>query len=310
MAVSDYSTTPGDNTSISGIAVSDSTVIDTVDNIVRQLMADTKAFYDSVPSASGSLTITGNWDFDGGVDLSGATLTLAAGEIATADIADDAVTAAKIANDAVGSGQIADDAVTIAKIADAAIVTEAEGIGSNDNDTTIPTSAAVKDYVDNSGAAQVIEITPELLSSSASEIVKTGLSSYMILDFALTGEGTLGPADVAMQARTSAGTWRTLVTFSNLIATNTDRCLIRGRILNFNNSNGSGIMEWSASASSPNLALDRSDVEVADSVEEHLNGYSARSETWDEFRFTVSIGNWEGSAADRATSLSLWGVTG
>ena len=30
-----------------------------------------------------------------------------------------------------------------------AIVTEGEGIGSNDNDTTIPTSAAVKDYVDN-----------------------------------------------------------------------------------------------------------------------------------------------------------------
>jgi len=29
------------------------------------------------------------------------------------------------------------------------IVTESEGIGSNDNDTTIPTSAAVKDYVDN-----------------------------------------------------------------------------------------------------------------------------------------------------------------
>jgi hypothetical protein len=29
------------------------------------------------------------------------------------------------------------------------IVTEAEGISSNDNDTTIPTSAAVKDYVDN-----------------------------------------------------------------------------------------------------------------------------------------------------------------
>ncbi|MEC7568641.1 MAG: hypothetical protein VYA01_06485, partial [Bacteroidota bacterium] len=30
----------------------------------------------------------------------------------------------------------------------ASIVTEAEGIGSNDNDTTLPTSAAVKDYVD------------------------------------------------------------------------------------------------------------------------------------------------------------------
>lgn len=31
----------------------------------------------------------------------------------------------------------------------AAIVTEASGISSNDNDTTLPTSAAVKDYVDN-----------------------------------------------------------------------------------------------------------------------------------------------------------------
>ena len=46
--------------------------------------------------------------------------------------------------------KLADDAVTIAKIADAAIVTESEGIGSNDNDTTLPTSAAVKDFVDTS----------------------------------------------------------------------------------------------------------------------------------------------------------------
>ena len=28
------------------------------------------------------------------------------------------------------------------------LVTESEGIASNDNDTTIPTSAAVKDYID------------------------------------------------------------------------------------------------------------------------------------------------------------------
>ena len=44
---------------------------------------------------------------------------------------------------------IANDAVTLAKIADAVFVTESEGIGSNDNDTTLPTSAAVKDYVDS-----------------------------------------------------------------------------------------------------------------------------------------------------------------
>tara|TARA_B100000902_G_scaffold265995_1_gene252097 strand:+ start:1996 stop:3648 length:1653 start_codon:yes stop_codon:yes gene_type:complete len=95
------------------------------------------------------------------------------GSIDTAHIADDAVTADKLANsinteiaantakvtnathtgDVTGATAltIADDAVTITKIADAAIVTESEGIGSNDNDTTLPTSAAVKDYVDSQG---------------------------------------------------------------------------------------------------------------------------------------------------------------
>jgi|TARA_B100000073_G_scaffold137383_1_gene112769 hypothetical protein len=38
-----------------------------------------------------------------------------------------------------------------------AIVIESEGIGSNDNDTTIPTSAAVKDYVDNNITAQDLD---------------------------------------------------------------------------------------------------------------------------------------------------------
>lgn len=38
--------------------------------------------------------------------------------------------------------------LTLSNFNAATIVTEAEGIGSNDNDTTFPTSAAVKDYVD------------------------------------------------------------------------------------------------------------------------------------------------------------------
>ena len=45
--------------------------------------------------------------------------------------------------------QIKDASVALAKIASAAIVIESEGISSNDNDTTLPTSAAVKDYVDS-----------------------------------------------------------------------------------------------------------------------------------------------------------------
>jgi hypothetical protein len=49
----------------------------------------------------------------------------------------------------------------------ASIVTEAEGIGSNDNDTTIPTSAAVKDYVDNNagGTTGDLAITGSTIST-------------------------------------------------------------------------------------------------------------------------------------------------
>ena len=90
--------------------------------------------------------------------------TPAAGSVVTASMADDSVTAskivssavttAKIADSNVTTAKIADDAVTIAKIADAALVIESEGIGSNDNDTTLPTSAAVKDYVDTQVAGK------------------------------------------------------------------------------------------------------------------------------------------------------------
>lgn len=70
------------------------------------------------------------------------------------DVSIDNTGAVTIADNAVTVGKIADNAVTIGKIADAAIVTESEGIASNDNDTTIPTSAAVKDYVDNVAAPE------------------------------------------------------------------------------------------------------------------------------------------------------------
>jgi hypothetical protein len=42
--------------------------------------------------------------------------------------------------------------VTSSDISAGTLVTESEGISSNDNDTTIPTSAAVKDFVENNSA--------------------------------------------------------------------------------------------------------------------------------------------------------------
>ena len=71
---------------------------------------------------------------------------------------------------------LADDAVTIDKIADAALVTETEGISSNDNDTTIPTSAAVKDYVDTQDATKEDTIT-----GAATTITDTDLTASKAL---------------------------------------------------------------------------------------------------------------------------------
>ena len=45
--------------------------------------------------------------------------------------------------------------IDIGNMTSAVVVTESEGIASNDNDTTLPTSAAVKDYVDGQGFADI-----------------------------------------------------------------------------------------------------------------------------------------------------------
>ena len=47
--------------------------------------------------------------------------------------------------------------IAVDDMAASAVVTESEGIGSNDNDTTLPTSAAVKDYVDTNVTAQDLD---------------------------------------------------------------------------------------------------------------------------------------------------------
>jgi hypothetical protein len=76
--------------------------------------------------------------------------------------------------------------VEVADFAATAIVLESEGIGSNDNDTTLPTSAAVKDYVDN-------EVTTVTNSIAAQD-----------LDFA--GDSGTGSVDLGTQSLTIAGT--------------------------------------------------------------------------------------------------------
>ena len=83
----------------------------------------------------------------------------------------------EIATDTV---QVKDLGITFAKLAAAAVVTEAEGIDNNDNDTTLPTSAAVKDYVDNLSGLSVVTQTAASLTVTTEDVVLCDTSSNAI----------------------------------------------------------------------------------------------------------------------------------
>jgi len=90
------------------------------------------------------------------VNSSGVTA-IGSGVIVNADVKSDA---------AIAQSKL-DLAITASQIAAATLVTESEGISSNDNDTTLPTSAAVKDYVD----------TQILTEDTLTELNDTNISS-------------------------------------------------------------------------------------------------------------------------------------
>ena len=93
--------------------------------------------------------------------------------------------------DANGTGNSLSN-VEVADFAAAAIVNESEGIGSNDNDTTIPTSAAVKDFVDTSVAA--IDLTLSTAGDSGSGSVATSQT--------LTVAGTANEIETSVSSQT------------------------------------------------------------------------------------------------------------
>ena len=88
--------------------------------------------------------------------------------------------------------QIASDSIALAKLQQAAIVIEAEGISSNDNDTTLPTSAAVKDYVDTQVSASGSMSTFTISDGSTSETVQNADT--------ITFSGTANEVEVAVSA--------------------------------------------------------------------------------------------------------------
>lgn len=67
--------------------------------------------------------------------------------------------------DANGTGNSISN-IEVADLAGSAVVTEGEGIASNDNDTTLPTSAAVKDYVDSNAASALKTVVTDSTTSA------------------------------------------------------------------------------------------------------------------------------------------------
>ena len=90
--------------------------------------------------------------------------------------------------DANGTGNSISN-LEVADFAAASIVTEAEGIGNNDNDTTIPTSAAVKDYVDarDIGDLSVTGSTISAPSNADLTLTTSGTGSVSIDGIQISG---------------------------------------------------------------------------------------------------------------------------
>ena len=83
----------------------------------------------------------------------------------------------------------------------ATLVVESEGIGSNDNDTTLPTSAAVKDYVDTQVTAQDLDF-----QGDSGGVLNIDLDSEELDIAGGTGIDTVGSANTVTVAIDSSVT--------------------------------------------------------------------------------------------------------
>ena len=122
--------------------------------------------------------------------------------------------------DSLSIGIPSDGTVTAAKFAASLLVTEAEGISSNDNDATIPTSAAVKDYVDTAVATEdtLAELNDTTITTPADAdllIYDTGTSMWR--NQAVSGDITIDDTG----AVTAAATQNTITSIPNLATVGT-----------------------------------------------------------------------------------------
>ena len=182
--IDEYNISAGSNSSINSIDIAELCIPSNINNSIRQLMADLRRFANDIGAkavSSGTDTVTLTTEtvltayadgtvlgfIAGGTNTGATTLNVdGVGAKAVRKNADAALAAGDItagqavfvvydasANSAAGAwlivGRIGinSGSIVVSDLAGSAVVIESEGIASNDNDTTFPTSAAVKDYV-------------------------------------------------------------------------------------------------------------------------------------------------------------------
>jgi hypothetical protein len=91
--------------------------------------------------------------------------------------------------------------ITISDLAAALLVTEAEGIIANDNDTTVPSSAAVKDLVD---ASKWVFIGSQAITNDATGLY-TGLGGYRDIGLLVVGSTSTINGNRQVRVGTSGG---------------------------------------------------------------------------------------------------------
>jgi hypothetical protein len=118
---------------------------------------------------SETLTVAGGTGLDS--SATGNTVTLAIDSTVTTNSGTQTLT-----NKTIDASNNTVSNVTVSMLAGSAVVTEAEGISGNDNDTTLPTSAAVKDYVD--GQVAGFDTLAELLDTTTTSVADNEVLAY------------------------------------------------------------------------------------------------------------------------------------
>lgn len=168
----------------------------------------------TIPDASGTVLLDGNigvtvqaYDADlaaiAGLSTAGIVVRTGAGTATIRSIAAGAGISVTNGGGVSGQPTIAASGITTAELAAATLVTAAETIAANNNDTTLPTSAAVKAYADGVGRVTWAAVQA---TTSGTAFDFTGIpSTAQEIIVAFNGVSLSGTDDILIQLGTSSG---------------------------------------------------------------------------------------------------------